>query len=431
MKFKERIAIVEGVRTPMGKMGTTLAVFEADDLGAIPVREVMLRAGFGPKDIDEVIIGNCAQPAHAANVARVIAIKAGIDKHVPAMTVHRNCASGMEAITTGANRITLGESKVVLAGGVESMSNIPFLYRKEMVVFFTNLMRSKTISQKLKTLLSFRLKNLVPIIGLEVGLIDPTCDLIMGKTAENLSRDFFVTRSEQDEFALRSHQLASAAILAGRLQEEIVPVVLPPKYSTTMVEDNGPRHDQSIESLARLKPYFDRKVGTVTVGTSSQVTDGAAAVILMKESQAKAEGREVLGYLKAYEYAGLDPARMGLGPVYATSKLLDSCKMSLADMELVEINEAFAAQVIGCLRAFESKAFSQEFLGKKDKLGSIDMRRLNVNGGALALGHPLGMTGTRLVITLLKEMRRKKKQTGLATLCIGGGQGAALLLEAN
>ncbi|MBT5855913.1 thiolase family protein [bacterium] len=428
---KERIAIVDGIRTPMAKSGTDFASIEADDLGAIPVRELLARTNLNPNEIDEVIIGNVAQPAHAANVGRVISLKAGVPKHVHGITVHRNCASGMESISSGMNRIHLGESNIVLAGGVESMSNIPLLYNKSMTAWFYNMFKARTTSKKIKNLLRFRLKMLKPIIGLEVGLTDPVCGMMMGMTAENLAREFHITREEQDQFALLSHQKAAAAIESGRLAEEIVSVPVPPKYKKVMEADNGPRMNQTIEALAKLRPYFDRKNGTVTVGTSSQVTDGAASVLLMKESQAKAMGYTPLGYIKNYAYAGCEPSRMGLGPIYATAKLMEKEAFSMSDVGLVEINEAFAAQVIANVEAFDSDKFAQKYLNRSTKIGAIDPAILNVNGGALSLGHPLGMTGTRLIITILKEMHRRSISTGLASLCIGGGQGAAFLVEAQ
>lgn len=429
MSPRERIAILDGIRTPMAKVGTFLRDMEADELGAVSAREILQKTNIDPKRIDEVIIGNVAQPAHAANVGRVIALKAGVPIQVPAITVHRNCASGMEAITTGMNRIHLGESKIVLAGGVESMSNIPLLFNKKMTRFYESLFKAKSLGSKLRILSRFRPSFLTPIIGLMQGLTDPTCDLIMGMTAENLSRDFKISREEQDAFALRSHQLAEKATKDGRLAGEIVPVPVPPAYKEVMSEDNGFRENQTIEALQKLKPYFDRKNGTVTVGNASQITDGSAAVLLMSESQAKAEGHQPLGYVSDYAYAGCEPARMGLGPIYASSKLLEKTGRSVASFDLIEINEAFAAQVIANFRAFESDEFAKTHLGRSSKLGEINPDIVNVNGGAIALGHPLGMSGMRLVITLLKELSRRQLQTGLATLCIGGGQGAALLLE--
>jgi acetyl-CoA C-acetyltransferase/acetyl-CoA acyltransferase len=270
---------------------------------------------------------------------------------------------------------------------------------------------------------------MAPIIGVQVGLTDPVCGLNMGQTAEVLAREFHVTREEQDQFALASHQKATAAITAGRFGEEIVPLPIPPKYEKAQLVDDGPRANQDMAALQKLKPYFDKVAGTVTVGNACPITDGAGAVLVMAESHAKALGLAPLGYMRDFAYAGLDGRRMGLGPVYATAKLLDKTGLSMKDFELIELNEAFSAQVIACQRAAASAEFAKTHLNRSQALGEIRSDILNVNGGAVALGHPVGATGTRLVITLLKELRRRKLQRGLATLCIGGGQGAALALE--
>jgi acetyl-CoA acetyltransferase family protein len=425
----ERIAIVNGFRTPFLKSGSSFAKIDADALGVYPLKETFIRSNVKPEHIDEVITGCCAQPAHAANVGRVIALRAGIPKQVPAITVHRNCASGMEAISTGAQRLLLGEADIIAAVGVESMSNIPLIYNKQMTAFFSKLARAKTIGKKLSVLASFRLSHLKPIIALQLGLTDPVCNLLMGNTAENVSREFKITRAEQDEFSLQSHLKALEAIENGRFEDEIIPVQIPTAYDQTITTDNGPRQGQTIEALQKLKPYFDRKLGTVTVGSSSQITDGAAACILMRESTAKEKGITPLGYLRAYGYAGCDPHRMGLGPIYASHKVMRSEGLSMNDIDLVEINEAFAAQVIGNIRAFESKSFAKEELNDTEALGKIKPETLNVNGGAIALGHPLGASGMRIVLTCLYELQRKELNRGLATLCVGGGQGGAFILE--
>lgn len=428
--MKERIAIIDGVRTPMGKAGGALASIPADDLGAIAVKELLARLPIEKEKIDEVILGNVAQPAKAANIARVVALKAGFSNSISAYTVHRNCASGMESITTAANKILAGEAKIILAGGTESMSNIPLLFSKKMTAFYADLAKAKTLWQKLEVLRHFRLKWLTPVIGVMEGLTDPVCGLIMGLTAENLAREFHIGRTEQDQFALQSHLKALAAIEKGIFQEETIPVPIPPLYNTVHLQDEGPRKGQSLEALQKLKPYFDRQNGTVTVGNACPLTDGAAAVLLMKESLAKDMGLTPLGFLRDYAYAGLEPERMGLGPVYASAKVLDKTKLSMKDIQLVELNEAFSVQVLANQKAFGSQEFARTYLGKDTAVGELDSAILNVNGGAVALGHPVGTTGTRLVITLLKELKRRKQERGLATLCIGGGQGAALLLEA-
>lgn len=428
--MKERIAIVSGFRSPMGKAGGAMKNITAHDLGARIVKEVVIRSKIDPKQIDEVIIGNVAQPAEAANIARVIALKAGLPESIPAFTVHRNCASGMEAMTTSISKILNDEAEIILAGGVESMSNIPLFFGKKMTALFGNLMKAKTLQQKIKTILSFRLNFLKPVVGLVQGLTDPISGLIMGCTAENIAKDFKITREEQDQFAVESHNKAEAATAKGIFKEEIIPVFNNNAKNSLMIEeDEGIRKGQNIEALAKLRPYFEKVTGSVTVGNSSQVTDGAAFAVLMRESKAKELGLEVLGYIREFAYAGLDPSRMGLGPVFATKKALDKSGLSLKDIELFEINEAFAAQVIGCQRAFASKEFCQKHFGMDEAIGEIDSDILNVNGGGLALGHPVGMSGARIIIHTLRELKRRGKNRGLASLCIGGGQGGSVIVE--
>ena len=429
--MKERIAIIAGYRSPMGKAGGALKNVTAHDLGARIVKEVVLRSKVDPEMIDEVIIGNVAQPVESANIARVIALKAGLPEKIPAFTVHRNCASGMEAFSTAVAKILNGDNEIILAGGVESMSNIPLLYNKKMTGLFAQLSKAKTVGQKIQALLQFRLNYLAPIVGIVQGLTDPISGLIMGCTAENVAKDLKITREEQDEFSLQSHKKAEAAIANGIFAQEIIPVFNNDEKNSLMIEeDEGVRKGQSIEALAKLKPYFEKVTGTVTVGNSSQITDGAAFAVLMRESKAKELGLEPIGYIREYAYAGLDPSRMGLGPVFASKKVFDKSGLSLQDMELVEINEAFAAQVIGCQKAFASDEFCQKHFGTP-AIGVLKSEILNVNGGGIALGHPVGMSGARIVIALLRELKRRGKNRGLATLCIGGGQGGAMIVEVN
>jgi acetyl-CoA acetyltransferase family protein len=421
------IAILEGIRTPFAKAYGPLAAIPAHQLGVLASRALFQKVQVRPEQIDQVIFGNVVLPAEAANIARVIALLAGVPEDRIAHTVQRNCASGMEAITTAAQLIQLGEAKTILAGGTESMSQIPLLYNSEATALFLQLNRARGWWQRLRTLLEFRPRHFRPLPAVKLGLTDVVSGMIMGETAEVLAEEFQVSRRAQDEFALESHQKAVAAQKRCVLAEEIVPI------STDLVgqeikQDVGPRADQSLEALAKLKPYF-KEGGSVTVGNSCPLTDGAAAVLVMPGEAVRAEGGQPLGYLRAFTYAGCDPRRMGLGPAFATSKLLERTGMKLHDFDLVEMNEAFAAQIIANEKAFASDQFAREQLGRKEALGVIDRTRLNVNGGAIALGHPVGATGTRLVITLLKELRRRSLHRGLATLCVGGGQGAALLLE--
>jgi acetyl-CoA acyltransferase len=424
--MKERIAIVSGIRSPFGKGGGVMRDMEADDLGAYVVAELLAKTGIAPSKVDELIFGNVLQPAQSANIARIIAVKAGLPVHVPAFTVNRNCASGLEAITNGADKILLGHDEIVIAGGTESMSNFPVLVRKGFKDFLQRLSKAKSFLQKLAALATFRPSFLVPEIP---EISDPLCGLNMGQTAEVLAREFKVTRQEQDLFALASQNKAEKAIKEGRLADEIEPIPIGPKYASVQTEDEGPRAGQTLESLAKLRPAFDPLTGTVTAGNSSPITDGAAAVLLMKESKAKELGYEPLGYIREYAAAGLQPNRMGLGPAFAISKVLKKTGLDLSDIDLIEINEAFAAQVLAVVKACASDDFARKELGRDKAVGTIDMDKLNVNGGAIALGHPLGASGTRLVITLLKELRRRNKNLGIAALCIGGGQGQAIVLE--
>jgi len=420
------IWILAGVRTPFAKAGGPFRDAPVYELGRVAVGELLARQDLDPARLDEVVLGNCAQPAEAANVARVTALRAGVPEPVPAATVHRNCASGMEAVADAADRIAAGRARLVLAGGIESMSQIPLLFRPEYARWLEGLMRAKTPFAKLGAMTRFRPSMLAPRIALAEGLTDLVCGLNMGQTADGLAREFRIPRERQDEFALRSHQLAVAA--RERLREEIAPVFPPPTYA--MVRDDvGPRDQQTLEALAKLKPYFDRRNGTVTVGNSCQVTDGAVALLIGDDATAASWPVPPLGRIRSFAFAGLSPARMGLGPVFASTRALALAKLELSDCELFEINEAFAAQVLACLQASTSESFAKAELGRDRALGEFPLERLNVNGGAIALGHPVGASGARLLLTLLLEMRRRGLRRGLASLCVGGGQGAAFVLE--
>lgn len=422
----ERVAIVEGIRSPYVKAGTDFKEISAIELGRSVLRELLERTAIDPSVIDEVIIGNVSQPVDSANPSRVIALRAGLPREIPAYTVQRNCASGMQALTSAYTQIIAGESDVVIAGGVESMSQIPFYFTPELQEIITNFQRARTLLQRIDIIKRIRPVHFKPVIGVMLGLTDPVCGKNMGQTAEILAREFDISRADQDEFSLLSHQRVEAA--KERLAEEIVPIMPAPKY-VPVEQDNGVREGQTMEALGKLKPVFDSRYGTVTAGNASQLTDGAAMLLVMSEEKAKTLGYEPLGFIKGFAYAGLDPARMGLGPVFATQKLLKKTKVKFKDIELMEINEAFASQVIACERAFASKEFAEKHFGTKRAIGKLSRDILNVNGGAIALGHPVGSTGARLVLTLLREMKRRDLNLGLATLCIGGGQGGAVLVE--
>ncbi len=426
--MSERLVIVDGVRTPFCRMDTDLARLGAADLARIAIADLLTRTGFDPEAIDEVILGCVGQPVDAMNVARIAALRAGIPERIPAVTVHRNCASGMESITQAHEKACAGRGEVFVVGGTESMSNYPLLYRESARGKFMRLARAKTLGQRLGILLSFRPADFSPVIGLKEGLKDSACGLNMGQTAELVGREAGVGREEMDAFALRSHQRAIAA--RERLAEEICRVFAPPKLDRVIDRDNGPRENQSLEALARLRPVFERGTGTVTAGNASQITDGAVALLVMTESRAAREGLSPLGILTHYACAGLDPKRMGLGPVYAIDRAERLGAPPLAEADVVELNEAFAAQVLACQRALDSADFCRRELGRDAPIGAIPDEKLNVNGGAIALGHPVGASGARLVLTALRELRRRGGRRALATLCVGGGQGAALWLEA-
>jgi acetyl-CoA acyltransferase len=420
------VVVVDGVRTPYAKANTDLKNVPAQDLGRIVAVELLARTAFDPKELDEVIFGNIAQPPDAVNVARVAALRAGIPRSVPAFTVNRLCGSGLEAVVEAAYRIGAGQAEAILAGGIESMSNIPFLYSRESQEVFTEVFTAKDAPSRIAAAAKFRPRHFKPDIGLQMGLTDAVCGLTMGETAEVLAKEHGITREEQDAFALRSHQRVTTA--RARLAEEIVPVPIPPKYDAVALQDNGVRENQTLEALAKLRPFFDRKFGTVTAGNSSQITDGGAATLVMSASAAKSRGYAPLAKIRGFAFCALEPERMGLGPAVATPLALKRAGVSWEDIGLVEINEAFAAQVLACARVFPSAAWHAKY-GTDGLIGEIDWEKTNVNGGAIALGHPVGSSGNRLVLTLAKEMRRRGTQLGLATMCIGGGQGGAIVLE--
>ncbi len=410
--------ILNGARTPFSKIGTDLKAVSATDLGRAASVEAMARAHVEPAEIDQAIFGNIATPPDAANIGRVIALRAGIPKERPAHSVARNCASGIESIVQAARLIQTGEADVVLAGGVENMTLIPFIYRERAKAALAEIGMARSTGARLAAFKKMPWSELLnPVVGLKLGLTDPVCGLNMGETAELLAKEGGITREMQDAFALRSHQRAQAA--RERLAEEIVPVPLPPAFDKVATLDNGVRDGQSMEALAKLKPFFDRVYGSVTAGNSSQITDGGAAVVVASEEFVAKRNLAVLGRIAGWGFAGLEPERMGLGPSRSTPVALKHAGVPFSKIGLLELNEAFAAQVLANLQAFEKDA----------NLGAVDPEILNVNGGAIALGHPVGASATRLVLTLLMEMRRRKVSHGVATLCIGGGQGASIVLE--
>jgi acetyl-CoA acyltransferase len=423
------VVIVDGVRTPFAKAGGALADVPAHELGRVAVRELLARTELDPARVDEVVLGNCGTPAESANIARVSALEAGVPRAVPAFSVHRNCASGIESIAQAAALIGAGSATTVIAGGTESMSNYPLLMGHDLAAAFGASSRGRSLPARIAPFLTLSPKALAPRVAILEGLTDPVSGLNMGQTAEVLAREFAITREAQDAYALESHRRTIAAWDEGRFAGEVTPVYPAPAFAP-VAQDVGPRREQTFAQLSKLKPFFDRRNGTVTVGNSCPITDGAAALLVMDEEAARAEGYRPLGRVRSIAFAGLEPERMGLGPAYATPLALARAGVTLADMELIEMNEAFAAQVLANLIAFASDEFGREKLGLPGAIGAIDTAKLNVNGGAIALGHPVGVSGTRIVLTLLLELRRRGGGLGLATLCVGGGQGASVVVEA-
>lgn len=418
--------IVDAIRTPFARAGTVLGSLDAVDLGKAAVSALLGRTAVDSHHIDEVIFGCVGQPAHAQNLARVIALRAGLPESKPAFTVHRNCASGLEALTTAHAKFCAGQGEVFIVGGTESMSNMPLLFSRKAAEKFAALSSARSPQQKLGAIAQFRLADFAPLVGIKLGLTDPVVELNMGQTAELIAREFNISREQQDAFALRSHQRAAAA--AAALQEEMAPMYILNGGCHPVLGDNGIRPDSSAEKLARLSPLFDRRNGTVTAGNSSQITDGAVALLVAGEDAVRRHGWQPLGRLVDYAYTGCDPRRMGLGPVRAIDALLHRTHGKLGDVDVVEINEAFAAQVLAVLQCLKDPASARR-AGLEAPLGEMDDARLNARGGAIALGHPVGASGARLVLTALSQLRETGGKQALVSMCIGGGQGGAAMLE--
>ncbi len=418
------VYVVDGARTPFLKMRAEPGPFSAADLAVTAGKALLMRQPFSPDKFDQVVVG-CAGPSEEeANIARIIALRLGCGNAVPAFTVQRNCASGLQAIDSAAQSISDGRCELVLAGGTEAMSRAPLLYSKAMVRWLAKLQQAKALPNKMKAALKFRPQFLVPVIALLKGLTDPVVNLNMGQTAEEVAYRFGIDRQAMDQFAMQSHLRAMQGQAMG-VFEEITPL-----YGidgTVYEQDDGIRADSTLEKLAKLRPVFE-KHGSVTAGNSSQISDGSAFVILASEDAVKHYKLPVLAKIVDVEWAGLDPAIMGLGPVHAITPILQRNQLALKDIDHMEINEAFAAQVIGCLKAWKDEAYCQQ-LGLNTVMGEMDVERLNPHGGAIAIGHPVGASGARLVLHCAKMMEKNKTQRAVASLCIGGGQGGAILLE--
>ena len=422
------VYLVQGKRTPHCKSGMDLKDVAAPYLGAYLVRKIMDDTQIPDDAIDEVVFGNTGNPPKYPNVGRVIALEAGLHKKTSGHSVHRNCASGMQALSQGYLQIANGRCDLVFAGGVESMSQMPLIYNKEMTELFVKLMKARTVPEKIKALSTFRPPFLSPIVAIEQGLTDPFCGLNMGLTAELLARELGITREEQDEFANLSHQKAVAAEKEGKLKKEIVPIAVGGKINKLLSNDVGPRDNSTVEGLAKMKPYFERKSGTVTVGNSCPITDGGSVFLMCSGAALKKYNLDPMAKMVDYHFHGLEPERMGMGPLLAMDGLFRRTNMTLDQMDLVEINEAFAAQVIAVRKGLSDKSVAAKF-GVDKAWGEVSPDKLNVNGGGIALGHPVGSTGCRLLVTLAHELERRKKKFGIASLCIGGGQGGAVIIE--
>jgi acetyl-CoA C-acetyltransferase len=418
------VYIIDGARTPFLKSRNTPGPFAASDLAVQAGRALLLRQPFAPTDLDEVILGCAAPSPDEVNIGRVLALRLGCGEKVPGWTVMRNCASGMQSLDSAIANIQCGRSNLVLAGGTDALSRAPLLFSDAMVRWLSAWYATRTVGQKLAALRGFRLGYLAPVLGIVKGLTDPVVGLMMGQTAENLAWRFGISRRQMDEFAAESHRRVLAGRTAGNYTE-IVPLV--DEKGTVYAEDDGVRDDSTPDRLGKLRPVFDKPYGNVTAGNSSQITDGAALLVLASEAAVKRWNLKPLGRITDSQWAGLDPAQMGLGPVHASTPILQRHGWGLNDLDGWEINEAFAAQVLGCLAAWEDESYCKEQLGLDKAMGTLDRSKLNADGGAIALGHPVGASGARIVLHLLHRLQSGQK--GIASICIGGGLGGAMLVE--
>lgn len=422
-----RVAIVAGLRTPFARSGTTLKSLSAIELGKRCVAELIQRTEIDATLVDAIIYGTVVPSVLAPNIAREVSLLPLLPKGVQSFTVSRACASANQAITDAADQIALGHADMIIAGGAESLSNVPILHSRGMSDALIAASRAKSFGARVRALAKVRPRDLVPITP---AIAEPSTGETMGESAEKMAKINTIPREEQDQFALRSHRLAAAGTQDGRLTAEIVPLFVPPAFEA-MTADNGVRPDSTIEALAALKPVFDRKYGTVTAGNASPLTDGASAMLLMSEERAKALGYTPLAYIRSYSYAALDPGeQLLMGPVLAAPVALKRAGLTLGDMDLIEMHEAFAAQVLCNLKGFVSKEWAER-AGFSRPVGEVDRAKLNVMGGSISIGHPFGATGGRLLTTLCNELARRGGQFGLLTVCAAGGMGHAMVIERN
>ena len=421
-----KTAVVDGCRTPFAKAGTHFADMTAIELGQLAVRELVARSGIDPVEVDHLVYGTVVHDPRAPNIAREVGL-ATLPKSVPAVTVSRACASSNQAISDGVNLIEQGYADMVIAGGSECLSRIPIMVSDRLSKTLVSASKAKTLGQRVGLFSKVRPKDLVPVAP---AIAEPTTGESMGQAAERMAKENGIAREDQDRWALGSHLKAHAGTEDGRLTAEIAPVYVPPKYETTVSSDNGIRADTSLEALAKLRPVFDRSFGSVTAGNASPLTDGASAVLLMSEQRAKDTGVTPLGYIRSYAFSALDPgAQLLQGPAYAAPIALERAGITMADVDVMEMHEAFAAQVLSNLQAWDSDTFAREELGRDRKVGHPDPEIINVMGGSIAIGHPFGATGGRLTVTLLNELARRDGQFGLITVCAAGGLGFAMVLE--
>ena len=422
-----RVAIVRGLRTPFAKSGTNYAHLTALDLGKIVVTELLNRAAIDPKSVQEIIFGNVIPSVKAPNLAREIILGTGLPASIPGFTVSKACASANQAIADGADLIHRGYADTVIAGGAESLSDIPILFSKKFSDALLTANKAKSITGKLAAFAPIRPQDLAPDAP---AIAESTTGLSMGESAEKMAKENHISREAQDKFALQSHKRAAAATASGRFKEEVMTVVVPPSFDKVVESDNLIRGESTLEAMAKLKPVFDRKYGTITAANSSPLTDGAAAVLMMSEDKAKAMGIKPLGYLKSYAFAAIDPFDQLLqGPVFALPVALERAGIKLKDIGVIEMHEAFAAQVLSNIQWMGSKKIAQEKMGRSEPVGEIDPEKINRTGGSIALGHPFGATGARIVTTVLNELQLTGEQYGLVTVCAAGGIGVAMVLE--
>ena len=419
-----RVHVVDGARTPFLRLKTGLGPFTGSDLAVAAGRPLVARQPFEASAFDEVILGAAMPSADEANIGRVVSLRLGCGEKVPAWTVMRNCASGLQALDSAYMNILAGRSSLVLAGGTDAMTHAPLLFGPLMVNWLAQWYAAKTFGKKAVLAARFRPSQLAPVFALRSGLTDPVVKLTMGATAEIVAKRFGITRQMMDEYAVESHRRLAFAQDNGHLKE-IEPLYAPD--GTVIAADDGLRRDSSVEKLAKLKPVFDKTYGNVTAGNSSQITDGAAMLVVASEDVVREYKLKPLGHIVDSNWGALDPAEMGLGPVHAIAPMLQRNQLRLEDLDAVEINEAFAGQVLGCVAAFEDPGYMKEHFG--GSVGKIDRAKLNVDGGAIALGHPIGASGARVVLHALKVLERTGGKRAVASLCIGGGQGGAMLLE--